>query len=192
MASHAFALVVAYKYIILFPIAFLEGHVITIIAGFLVHLGYLSFIPAGLVIASGNLLGDVLLYWLGYKKGERFALRYGKYIGINESNLASAKAIFVKHHEWILLISKVTNGLGLAVVILFTAGMSKVPFRKYMLLNAVGELMWTALLLTLGYFFGHLYQAIDGTLSRIGLALGIGIIIFLFLRVRNYLRTRIA
>jgi membrane-associated protein len=191
MLAHAITLVESYKYVILFPIAFLEGHIITIISGFLVRLGYLNFIPAGLVIASGNLLGDILFYWLGYTKGEKFALKYGKYIGINETNLETTKAIFMKHHEWILLISKLTNGLGLAIVILFTAGMSKIPFRKYLLLNIIGELAWTGLLLTLGYFFGHLYARINNVFSGIGFVLVVAVLVFLFVRILNYLRAKI-
>jgi membrane protein DedA with SNARE-associated domain len=51
-------------------------------------------------------------------------------------------------------------GLGFAVVTLTVAGMLKVPFKNYFLLNLFGGFIWTAFLITLGYFFGNFYVLI--------------------------------
>ena len=40
------------------------------------------------------------------------------------------------------------------------AGMFKVPFKNYVVLNLVGGFIWTAFLLIVGYFFGNVFVII--------------------------------
>ncbi len=175
-------LVISYKYAFLVPAAFLEGHIITLIAGFLSRLGYLNPFLAGVCVAFGNLLGDIALYWLGYYKGESIAKGWGKYFGITDASIERVNRIFHKHKSRILMISKLTNGFGLAMVVLFTAGMIRIPFRTFMKWNILGECLWTGILVALGFFLGHLYTVIDNIVWRIGV---IGVIIaLLFLLMR--------
>lgn len=184
--EHLLTLFETYKYFILFPIAILEGHVISLIVGFWARLGSLNPFIAGAVIMSGNLTGDMLIYWAGYKKGEQFLNRFGKYVGITTNSIASSKKLFEKHHNLILFLSKLTNGFGLIMAILFTAGMAKVPFRTYMLWNFLGELVWTSSLITLGYIFGHLYTQVEGVISQVGFGVIICLGVFLLYRAQKY------
>jgi len=163
------ALFATYKYFILFPIAVLEGHLVSLIVGFLGRLGYLNPIIAGAVIMSGNLTGDVLLYWLGYHKGEAFLGKYGSYVGITHERILKSKELFHKYHGRILFFSKLTNGFGLITAILFTAGLARVPFRTYLLWNILGEAIWTCTLVSIGYFFGNVYAQVGDAISRVGL-----------------------
>jgi membrane protein DedA with SNARE-associated domain len=41
------------------------------------------------------------------------------------------------------------------------AGMSKVPLKKFVVLNFLGGLVWTAFLMSLGYVFGNIYQQVS-------------------------------
>ena len=170
------ALFATYKYFALFPIAVLEGHLISLIVGFLGRLGYLNPIIAGAVIMSGNLTGDVLLYWLGYHKGETFLKKFGKYIGVTEERMVKSKELFQQYHGRILFLAKLTNGFGLITAILFTAGLARVPFRTYLLWNILGEAMWTFTLVSLGYFFGNIYTQVGDAISKAGL-IGAGVVL---------------
>jgi len=179
-------------YVVLYILAFIEGHIITIISGLFIRLGDLSIIPTASAIILGNLTGDVLLYWAGYRWGEKFVLSWGKYFSITDQSIATAKRIFEKYHATILLGSKLTNGFGLAVVILFTAGMTRVSFLKYMLLNILGECMWTVILLFVGYTFGHLYITINNIFGRIFLIAFVIAIVYAFIRMSKYMRSKIS
>jgi membrane-associated protein len=184
--SKIIALILTYKYPILYPIAFLEGHVISLIAGFLSRLGYLNPFLAGAVIMCGNLTGDILLYWLGYHKGEKFVLKTGKYFGITEATVAKAKTLFHSHKKKILFFSKISNGLGLAMAVLFTAGLARIPFKEYMAWNVFGEAIWTGSLVTLGFVFGNFYEEVAGTISRAGLIILAPVVVYLGYRLQQY------
>lgn len=167
--AHFLLLFATYKYFVIFPMAVLEGHIISLIVGFLGRLDYLNPFIAGTVIMSGNLTGDVILYWIGYHKGEAFLKRWGKYFGITHKSIAKSKALFQTHHSTILLVAKLTNGFGLIMPILFTAGLARVPFRVYLFWNIVGEFLWTVALVTLGYFLGNLYTHVEGAIFKVGI-----------------------
>lgn len=165
----------------LYVLALAEGHIISIISGLFIRIGDLYVLPTAFAIILGNLTGDILLYWAGYHWGERFVLSVGKYIGITDQSINTAKRIYKKYHTPILLGSKLTNGFGLATVILFTAGMTRVSFSKYMFLNIIGEIAWTILLLSIGFMFGHLYITINNIFGRIFLTafiVAVGYILF--------------
>jgi membrane protein DedA with SNARE-associated domain len=61
------------------------------------------------------------------------------------------------------------------VPILVTAGISKVSIKNFIILNLIGGFIWTAFLMTLGYFFGNIYLLISEGL-RVGFITGIVIL----------------
>ena len=181
-----------YRYLILIPIGFAEGHIISLLSGFLARQGFLNPFLAGSCIATGNLLGDVVLYWLGYAKGGGFLLRHGKRFGVTEEKLAKVHDIYHSHKSSILLFSKLTNGFGLAVVILLTAGITKINFWKYMFWNFVGECIWTGGLVSVGYFFGSVYIQTGNIITKVGVIIGSAIfLVIAFLYFKNRLQKKI-
>ncbi len=65
MPKHIIRFLIRYKYQVLFPITVIEGPIITIVSGFLVSRGYLSFASTLFVVLSGDLLSDSFLYGVG-------------------------------------------------------------------------------------------------------------------------------
>lgn len=167
MPEQVIDLLVTYKYLLIIPITIVEGPLIMMVCGFLLKLGYFSLVPLYLILMLGDLVGDVWWYFVGYFFGDRFVKRFGKFFSITEEQVTIAKGLFRRYHDPIVLGSKLTMGFGLAIVTLVSAGISKVPFGRYMTLNIIGQFFWTGFLLTLGYLFGHLYSAIDDIFGRI-------------------------
>ena len=157
MGAATIQLILLYKYFIILPLAVIEGPVISLICGFFVKLNFLSFWPVYLILIAGDLIGDVFWYSVGYFGGEGFVRKFGKYFHITEERENTVKKIFYKYQTSILIISKVTMGFGFALVTLVTAGIVRVSFKKYMMLNFLGQFFWTGGLLAVGYFFGSLY-----------------------------------
>jgi len=56
--DYAFSLLLTYKYLILIPLAVVEGPIITVIAGFLITLGYMNIFLVYLIVIAGDLAGD--------------------------------------------------------------------------------------------------------------------------------------
>jgi len=189
--SSLIALLVTYKYLVLFPLALVEGHIVSIVVGFLAHLGYINAFLAGVIIVCGNLTGDLVLYFLGLWKGESVLIRSGKYFGITEESVLKSKKIFTAHRGKILFFSKVTNGFGLAVAILFTAGTLRIPFRIFLFWNILGECVWTGMLLLFGFFFGKAYTSFENIFFQ-GVLIVFGLLfLFLLFRLLRYFSKRL-
>jgi len=144
--------------------------------GFLWRNEYFNFLPLYLALMAGDLTADALWYSVGYFGGIKFIEKYGKFFNISEEKVLKFKNSFHNHQTKILFLSKITMGFGFALVVLIAAGISKVPFKKYITINFFGQIIWTLLLMFLGYFFGSIYLIIDKGLK-------IGFIIFMVLFV---------
>ena len=177
--------ITSYKYLLLFMGIVIEGPILMIASGFLVLSGFFSLVPTFFVILAGDLLGDVIWYYIGYFFAEPFLRKYGKFFKITPEIFEKAKSLFHENHVKILLISKITIGAGMALATLMAAGASHVSFKKYMALNFIGETVLVSILMTIGYFFGQIYISIPGILkvySAIGAIIIMSIAIYYLLK----------
>ena len=181
-------LLAQYTYIIMAPAAMVLGPIVSLVAGVLLRLDVISLVPTVLALAAGELGADVVWYWVGRRYGGSFVERFGRYFGMTPASIASAMNLFGKHHDIIIFTSKLTAGLGFAMVILFAAGLSRVPFRRYMMLNIAGQFLWTASLLSIGYFLGHIYLRVGDVFEKIALLALVVIVIVSIIGFGRYLR----
>jgi membrane protein DedA with SNARE-associated domain len=157
-----YALILTYKYSILFPLAIFEGPIITIIAGFLVTLGILNPYFVYLLIVLSDVVGDSIIYSVGYAGGA-WVLRAKKFFRIADEKLTKAKVFFDTHHHKTLIFSKVFHGIGIAG--LLSAGILRIKYGRYVLVCAGVSVIQSAILLILGIMFGHLYVQIEKYLN---------------------------
>lgn len=150
--------------------------------------------------ALGAILGDNLGYLAGRTGGRALALRYGKYIFLKPHHLDYAEKFFEKHGDK-------TVFFGRFVAILrawsaFLAGVNHMPWRKFLIFNAAGGILWAIIYGTLGYIAGRFlhdnFKAVEriaSTLGWIGAAVVIlfaaGVFILLRLRRRKHRRAAI-
>lgn len=180
-----------YKYFVFFPIALFEGAFLPIIGGFLLQQGYVHIVPLFIALFIGNLIGDSMWYAIGYRWADTFTRRFGKFFGVSQEMLTRVEGLFHRHAHYILIISKITMGFGFALVALIGAGAVKIPFRKYVLLNSIGGILWISGALAVGYFFGHLTMYIDKGFRMISLVAFLITILFVLARVYKYTRKKI-
>lgn len=177
-------------YALIIVLACAEGPILSMLFGVLIRLGFFPFWPVYIALMVGDLVGDAAWYWIGYKYGHRFIRRFGHRFGVTEANIERMTRFFHRYNLPILFVSKITNGLGLALVTLMTAGMVRIPFFKFMAVNFVGQMVWSGFLIGVGYFFSHAYIEINNLLGRISLiACGAGVL-WLFNRFRKVLRAK--
>lgn len=163
-ASPIVAWLLAYRYIIVYPLAIAEGPVLMMISGFLVRTGFFSFWPIYLLLMAGDLTGDIAWYFVGRHGARPLINRYGHFLSLTEKNVEKMEVLFHKHQMKILFISKITMGFGFALATLIAAGAAKIPFKKYFAINFFGQFVWTGILMAVGYFFGQLYTVVDKSL----------------------------
>ena len=146
-----------FKYPLIVLGTLFEGPILMITCGFLLHYNVFNLILVFIALVTGDMLGDIVWYYIGQKFADKFLINYGKYFGVSYESFAEAKTLFYKYHVNILIISKLTLGFGMSIVTLMVAGATRVSFKKYFTLNLFGELVLTAMLMYIGYFFGKIY-----------------------------------
>jgi len=153
--AHIISWMLAYSYFILFPLAVIEGPIISILAGFLASMGSLNIFIAYGVVAIGDLVGDSMYYAIGYWGRKKFIERWGRYIGITPKRTEQIENHFKKHSAKTLVAGKLSQGVG--AIILVAAGISKMRFREFIWYNLLATLPKSLILLLIGYYFGRAY-----------------------------------
>jgi len=154
--SSIVAFIEASRYGLLFVSTLLGSPVVMIAAGYLVHIGQFDFWAAYGTIVAADITGDILWYWVGRIGARPFFERFGGYVGVTPDLIEKLQQRFNEHHERILIVSKLTMGLGVAIAVLAVAGMMKVPFLRYLVINLSGELIWALIPIGIGYYFGNI------------------------------------
>ncbi|HIP50341.1 MAG TPA: DedA family protein [Candidatus Pacebacteria bacterium] len=172
-----------YGYWIILPLMIIEGPIVTLIAAFMASLGVFNIYVIFLLSILGDVLGDVIFYWIGCKGGIHFVRRVGKYIGITEELVVKMEKFFASHGGKTIFAVKSTTGLCWATFI--AAGIVKMPFRKFVGYSVLGGLVWSGFLVIMGYFFGYLYEQIVDYINYSGLIIG-GLAVIFFVGLGLY------
>jgi membrane protein DedA with SNARE-associated domain len=151
VSRQLFRFIIQYKYAIIFPIATLEGPIITMVSGFLISLGILSFFPTLLVVFLGDVVSDSFYFWLG-SRGRRFVERI-KFLHISPARLEKVEQHFEKYPGKTFLVSKASYGVG--SLFLIAAGISKITYQKFLEYITPLNAIRSTILLLIGYYLGR-------------------------------------
>ncbi len=162
------SLLLLYKYLILFPIMVFEGPIVTIIAGFLISLGVMSWPITYIIIVAGDLVGDLMFYYIGKIGRLKWIRRWGKYIGLNENRVEKVEKFFREHPAKTLLFGKLSHVVGAPVII--AAGLAKMPVLNFLWWNLLGTLPKSFAILIVGFYFGQAYVMINHYLNDLYMA----------------------
>lgn len=177
------ALLLQYKYLILFPISVVEGPIISILAGVMIARDLFDPWITWTVLVIGDLAGDIIYYCLGRYGGRPFIKKHGRLLKLTEEKMVSWEEHFNhKAPKRTLFLGK-TQPWG--SVILFAAGATKMPFLKFLLINAAATIPKSLLLILIGYYFSEAYVAADQYLQYTGIVLtviGALTILYFFLK----------
>lgn len=141
-----------YSYLILFPLVVIEGPVVTIIAGFLVSLGFMDLIPTYLTVVSGDLTGDFLYYSAGRWWLNKTYKGLLKFFNINLNVVHKLEKSVKEHKGPFLFFGKLSHAIG--GLILFAAGSAGIPIKEFMWFNLLATIPKSLILLAVGYYFG--------------------------------------
>lgn len=171
MPSHdtALALIQAYGLWILAPFTILEGPIVTVIAAYLAHQGYMNVVAVYFLCIAGDLIGDSMLYATGRFGAGWLPARLTRWLGLTEAREVALTAHFAEKGGRTLLFGKWTHSAGMPILI--ASGMARMNFASYLWFNLLGTLPKTLLFVLLGYFLGAAYSAIDTYIYRGSLVL---------------------
>ena len=154
-----------FKYIILFPLAIVEGPILAIIAGWLCTEGILNPFIVYPIIVLGDITGDSLVYMLGrWGKSMRPGL-VQRLLGLSASKIVHAQAYFGQNPGKSISLSKLILGVGVAGI--YLAGNSRVPYRKFISVCLMTSAAQYTVYLGIGLLFGRAYKEINLYLNYI-------------------------
>jgi membrane-associated protein len=134
-------------------------------AGSFVAQGEMNFVPVLLLGSAGAILGDQIGYLIGRWGGRRVAHRASKWFG-SEEKLKRAEETTRRWGGWGIFLSRwLITPLGPMVNI--TSGMAEYPWHRFLLFDALGEILWVVLYVCLGKIFSDRVEALGETLGDV-------------------------
>jgi len=154
------SIVDTYGYVAVLLGTFLEGETILVLGGFAAHRGYLAL--PGVILAAfiGSLCGDQLFFFLGRRHSQAVLARRPAW----KARADQANRLLERFRTPFILIFRFLYGL--RTVSPFVIGMSSVPARQFIPLNAIGALVWAVVVGTGGYLFGSALEVVIGEVKR--------------------------
>lgn len=106
---------------------------------------------AGIVLLVAAILGDTANYWIG-NKFSGWAIRKFPRI-IKQSHLDKTSDFFVRYGGKAIIIARFVPIVRTFAP--FVAGSGSMDYKKFMMFNTTGALLWVGLLLPAGWYFGN-------------------------------------
>lgn len=138
---------------------------VLIFIGSLIPLNAVDFIPLLISATIGSTAGFIVMFWLGYKFGIKI-VDSNRFKFINSETLKKPEEWFRKWGYLIIVVNRFLSGT--RAVISFFAGMSKLNFNKTTFFCFISALLWNAILISLGVFFGNNWELADYYITLYG------------------------
>ncbi len=179
----------SYGYPAVFTIVFVEtagiplpGELTLLLAGVAAGAGHLDLailIPLAAIAAIG---GDNVGYAVGRFGGRRLVLRFAD-LGRVAPALAWGERFFAQHGGKTVFLARWTAGLRIFGA--WIAGMTHMPYGRFLLWNALGGVTWASAVVLLGYAFSASIGRIEsylGTASEVIIGGAVAVAIWLLVR----------
>ncbi len=152
----------------------IPSEVIMPFSGFLVWEGRFVLWPVVVWGALGNLIGSIAAYAVGFYGGRRIIEKYGKYVLISQSDLATADRWFKKYGQGTVFFSRLLPVV--RTFISLPAGIARMDFKKFCFYTLLGSLPWSFFLAYAGLIMGENWESLKIYFHKFDLVIG-GLII---------------
>ncbi len=128
-------------------------------AGYAAARGDLSL--AGVILAGsfGSLAGAWFWYGvgraIGLARARELAARHGRWLTLHPRDIDRGNAWFARFGGRVVLFGRMVPAIRSVVSV--PAGIAHMPLARFLLLSAIGTVIWTSLLMTAGYLLGAEY-----------------------------------
>ncbi len=159
-------------------LSFPSSQILYIIVGYFVGTGALALLPASLLGALGNAIGNVLMYEAIRRHGISYVEKFSIF---RKEDIKKIEAVFRKRGLWFLFIGKLLPAI--KVFIPIPAALGRVDRKVFAAMMFAASWIWALLFISIGYFFGKtagLWKSYGVILAVIAFGL-----LFLFYRYMN-------
>jgi undecaprenyl-diphosphatase len=161
--------------------ALVPGETSLIVAAALAAQGRLS-LPLVIGVAAGAaILGDNIGYLIGRRGLRRLLDRPGRWSARNRRLVERGEVFFARRGSATVFFGRWLPGL--RVVASWLAGANRMPWRRFLLWNALGGVTWASTVGVVAYFLG---RSASGSLGAIGfVGVGIAVLVYLARRIHD-------
>ena len=151
-------------YIVLFLVIFIEtglvampflpGDSLLFMAGLAARSGDLSFSYLFILLFIAAVLGDNCNYWIGRKIGVKiFDLKFKNRVLVKREYLDKTHVFFEKHGTKAIIMARFVPFVRTFAP--FAAGIGEMNYKKYLMFDIIGGILWIGGLTTAGYMLGN-------------------------------------
>lgn len=137
---------------------FLPGDSLLITAGLLATQGFFDIKILLLIIPFTSIAGNLAGYWMGGKFGRKLFKNQKKYV-------QKAESFYRKHGGKAIILARFVPIIRTFAPIV--AGIAQMDYKRFMLFNIIGGLLWTWGILLIGYFLGSVIPGVEQHLFTI-------------------------
>lgn len=147
---------------------------------------------AGIIFAAvcGAIVGDNLGFAIGWFGGYPLLRRFGKYIRLDEPKLKVGRYLFLKHGGKVVFFGRFVSVLRTYAA--FLAGTNRMHWVHFVLANAAGGIVWSALWGVSAYVLGNEIERVGRPLEIAFIVVGGIAVIASIIFVRTHVRRLIA
>ncbi|MBX3015217.1 MAG: VTT domain-containing protein [Caldilineaceae bacterium] len=157
-----------WSYVLLALLVATEGPVSTLIGATAAAAGILDIRFVFLSAFLGNVIGDCLWYYVGYVNNLQSIYRRGRWLGLQSHHLERLELEMHTHALKLIGLSKLA--IGLIIPTLIAAGLARVPWKRWFPLVLCIEVLWTILMVKLGYHSAELITEFERGMQAVGVA----------------------
>lgn len=143
-------------------------------AGYLAYIGKFNLLLIVFIATLGSILGSLISYYIGYFGGEKFVLKSGKYIFLNEEHLKTSEEWFNKRGQSTIFISRFIPVVRHFISI--PAGTAKMDKIKFITYTFLGAFIWNYFLAYLGLKLGENWRLVSEYSKYIDIIIILGVI----------------
>jgi membrane protein DedA with SNARE-associated domain len=151
----------------------IPSEVIMPLAGYTASQGEANIVLVIVAGIIGSLAGAFFWYlvgrWIGEERLKNLADRFGRWMTVSRDDIDKADDWFDTHGHKAVLIGRVIPTI--RTLISVPAGLSEMPWVRFLLYSAIGTAVWTSALALLGYWLGSQYEAVSTWLDPVSLAI---------------------
>jgi len=130
---------------------FLPGDSLLFAAGAFAALGSLNLITLFIILAVAAVLGDTVNYWIGHYIGDKAFTTNSRLL--KREYLDRTQAFYQKYGGKTIFLARFVPIIRTFAP--FVAGVGKMRYGYFISYNIFGGIVWTALFIAAGYFFGN-------------------------------------
>ena len=167
----------------------LPSEIIMPFSGYLVSTGRFNLHLASITGALGCAIGSIISYFAGYYGGRPLILKYGKYILISKHELDRADRFFTRFGSSAVFIARLLPIV--RTFISLPAGISKMPFGRFIIYSFIGSLPWCYALVYAGKILGENWLIIKNYIRKFDILIAIFIIALIALFIIYKIKARV-